>query len=504
MNSRSVLRPAFVATGAAIVAVTFTACDGLKSAMSAHVDTVAHAGSQELTVDRLATLLNEAKVPPRKEVATAIANAWLDYQLLGQAAAHGDTTTDPKAIDQAMWAAVASFKARKYVDIISKGWGVADTNVARKMYDNGDVLGASHILLLTKGKSPAEAAEAEKKAAALQKEATSANFADLARKNSQDPGSAPRGGSLGLFRKGMMVPQFEQAVLLLKPGQISPVVKTEYGYHIIRRATYDDMKGDLLNASKGRSKQVSESTFVANLQRNGKLELKSDAANTARTVLQDPDAHLKDGAVIATSVTGKFTAGRLAEWLLTLPAQAQMQQREQLKSAPDSIVANFVKSFAVNELVLHAADSAKLGPTPQELNEMHRGFANARNSAWMQIGVDPRSLADSGKTATDRERIAGMRVERYMDRLVQGQAQFAEVAQPVSRFLRDQADASVNSTAIDRAVERAAKSRAAEDSTRRKSQPPSAVPMGGPEASPNGAPPAPAAPAPAPAPAAKH
>lgn len=59
-------------------------------------------------------------------------------------------------------------------------------------------------------------------------------FAELAKAQSQDPGSAPEGGALGYFGRGAMVKPFEDAVFKLKRGEISPVVETEFGYHIIR------------------------------------------------------------------------------------------------------------------------------------------------------------------------------------------------------------------------------------------------------------------------------
>ena len=88
------------------------ACEGFKKAMGAHTDTVAKAGSQELTVDRLSALLSQAKVPVTQDIAKAITNVWVDYQLLGVAAAHNDSLTDPKAIDDALWPIIAQMRAR--------------------------------------------------------------------------------------------------------------------------------------------------------------------------------------------------------------------------------------------------------------------------------------------------------------------------------------------------------------------------------------------------------
>ncbi len=61
-----------------------------------------------------------------------------------------------------------------------------------------------------------------------------ADFAELARHYSQDPGSAPQGGELGWFRPGQMMPAFERAAYALRPGQVSGIVETPFGFHIIK------------------------------------------------------------------------------------------------------------------------------------------------------------------------------------------------------------------------------------------------------------------------------
>lgn len=90
---------------------------------------------------------------------------------------------------------------------------------------------ASHILFLVTEQQDEGAALA--KAKELKARLTIENFAQLAKENSEDPGSAPSGGDLGLFRKGMMVPEFEQAVFSMKKGSISDPVRTAFGYHLI-------------------------------------------------------------------------------------------------------------------------------------------------------------------------------------------------------------------------------------------------------------------------------
>ena len=89
---------------------------------------------------------------------------------------------------------------------------------------------ARHILLMTQGKPPAEDAKMKAQAEDLLKQIKAgANFEELAKKYSQDPGSAAKGGDLGWVEHGQMVPEFERTCFSTKPGETSGVIKTEYG-----------------------------------------------------------------------------------------------------------------------------------------------------------------------------------------------------------------------------------------------------------------------------------
>lgn len=98
----------------------------------------------------------------------------------------------------------------------------------------GEERQASHILITVSDK--VSDAQAKAKADALARQvAEGADFAALAKANSQDPGSAATGGDLGYAGKGMFVPEFEQALFALKQaGDVSPVIKTPFGYHLIK------------------------------------------------------------------------------------------------------------------------------------------------------------------------------------------------------------------------------------------------------------------------------
>jgi peptidyl-prolyl cis-trans isomerase D len=105
-----------------------------------------------------------------------------------------------------------------------------NTNI--EQYSTPEQVRASHILLKTEGKDDATVkAKAEE---LLKKAKGGADFAELAKANSEDEGSAKNGGDLDFFGRGRMVPEFDQVAFQLQPGQISDLVKTQYGYHIIK------------------------------------------------------------------------------------------------------------------------------------------------------------------------------------------------------------------------------------------------------------------------------
>jgi peptidyl-prolyl cis-trans isomerase D len=112
-----------------------------------------------------------------------------------------------------------------------------------------------HILLLTTGKTDAEVVEIKKKAEDILAQARKkgANFEDLAKKYSEDPGSKAKGGDVGWVLPGQMVPEFEKASFSLNKGDISDLIKTQYGFHIIKvldketahTKTFDEVKDTL-------------------------------------------------------------------------------------------------------------------------------------------------------------------------------------------------------------------------------------------------------------------
>jgi peptidyl-prolyl cis-trans isomerase D len=105
-----------------------------------------------------------------------------------------------------------------------------------QQYEVPDRVHAEHILLMTVGKTDAEVVEVKKQAEDILAQARKkgANFEELAKKYSEDPGSKTKGGDLGWLVHGQTVPVFEKAAFSLPKGEISDLIRTQYGFHIIK------------------------------------------------------------------------------------------------------------------------------------------------------------------------------------------------------------------------------------------------------------------------------
>lgn len=133
----------------------------------------------------------------------------------------------------------------------------------------GTELRASHILVETEK-------EAKDIHARIKK---GESFGDLAKKYSKDRGSADKGGDVGYFTRGKMVPEFENAAASLKPGEVSEPVKTRFGYHIIKlteikqgnRASFEQSAESIHRQLLGEKRKNLFDTYVEKLKKDMKV-----------------------------------------------------------------------------------------------------------------------------------------------------------------------------------------------------------------------------------------
>jgi peptidyl-prolyl cis-trans isomerase C len=156
-------------------------------------------------------------------------------------------------------------------------------NKNQDKFQQGPRVRASHILIgIPQNADAATKQQAKTKAEAVLNDLKAGkDFAEAAKTNSQDPGSAPNGGDLGYFEQGQMVPPFEQAAFALKPGEMSDIVETQFGYHIIKVADkqnsrvvpLDEAKGQIEEYLTQQNRHAQTEVFVEGLKAKAKIEI---------------------------------------------------------------------------------------------------------------------------------------------------------------------------------------------------------------------------------------
>jgi peptidyl-prolyl cis-trans isomerase C len=193
-------------------------------------------------------------------------------------------------IDQLWQQARTSLQVQKVIEaeVVSK-IAVQDADVSAFYQQNlarfkqGESVHASHVLIAVKpDATPAEKTQARGTAqAALKQIRGGADFAEVARTRSQDPGSAPGGGDLGFFPQGQMAPAFEEAAFKLKPGAVSGVVETQFGFHIIkvherrppRTAPLAEVGGQIKEFLEQGQRETKIEQFVEQVKTRSKVEI---------------------------------------------------------------------------------------------------------------------------------------------------------------------------------------------------------------------------------------
>jgi peptidyl-prolyl cis-trans isomerase D len=273
-------------------------------------------------------------------------------------------------------------------------------NLNRDQYRVPEQVKVSHILIKTPlagsdGKVDEKGvAAAQQKAEDLLKQLKAgAKFEDLATKNSEDPGSAKQGGSLGWIEKGRTVPEFEKAAFSLPKGQTSDLVKSTYGFHIIRvddkqaahMKTLDEVKGEIEPIVKQQKTQV-----VAQKQAE-------DLVQQAKTQGLDAAAAAKGLSVATSDFFGRRDVvpglGPAPQFLDAVFTAAE-------KSPPE--MATTSQGFAVFQLL---AVKPPATPTFEEIHaRVETEFKNERSSTL--LSQKTQELSDRAKTEHDLKKAA--------------------------------------------------------------------------------------------------
>jgi hypothetical protein len=380
-------------------------------AMTAHTDVVARAAGRELKVEDAARILaSNPQIPADPQVVRALADLWVDYTLLATAVAEDNTLStikldkflEPESEQLLVW------KLREQV--IHPDTVFSEQQITERWATEGPgvEIHARHILLrVPSDATPAQRDSVQQLAESLRQRAASGeDFSKLAEEYSQDPGSAARGGDLGWFGRGRMVAPFEEAAFRLEPGQVSNVVESPFGYHIIK---VEERRQPELGAGEReqfrqmlvqRSEQEAETAYLDSLSNAAKIDVASDGVTLVRDIANQPDRTLKGRAatrVVARYEGGELTAGEVAQQIRMLPPNVQAQ----FAGATDQQLDGAVKTMVRRELLLREAATHKIELTAAEQDSIRTqarealrqvvelsGFGQVPQGAQAQAAID--------------------------------------------------------------------------------------------------------------------
>lgn len=437
-------------TAAAALLVLSGACSGLDEAMSAHTDMVARAAGQELRVEEAAEILaTNPQIPPDPEVARALAELWVDYALLSAAVAEDSTLA---ALDLTRFIEPVREQALVLMlreQVISADTVFDDAELERRWATEGPSaeIRARHILL----RVPTDAAEAQRDsvealAESLRQRAEAGeSFEELAQEYSQDPGSAARGGDLGFFSRGRMVEPFENAAFALDVGEVSPVVESPFGYHVIlleerRQPEIGEEREAFRQFLVQRSIQEAELEYLESLADDVNVQIPSATLSVAREIAARPDRGLsgrQGDRAIATYDGGSYTASEFAEFIRSQPPQMQSS----FAAAGDEQLETAIRQLVQMELLLAEVEAQGLTLPAEEDERIAREAREMLDDLLEATGFVEAARQGAGSGALEQH------VKELVRGVVTGEAPFVPLGR-LGLILRDRYPHEVNDGAF--------------------------------------------------------
>lgn len=417
---------------------------------AARSDVAALVGDHQLSAERVAGIMGKSGGGPTVQAAEFISNLWLDYSLFARALAEGKIKTDSATVEQVLWPTLATARVRMWRDSMQARRAKLGPNAADSAYSKGDERVFQHIIVIPAGQTAADTAKAKKEIdAVLARVKGGAVFGDVAKEVSAD-GSKNDQGFLPFGPKGQFVKEFEDAAWALNPGEISPVVKSQFGFHIIRRPPLAEAKTRVEQVLVQKTAGKIDSAYVEELSKASNLKVATGAAAAMKTAIAYPEGARGSKQTLVSLKSGDVTLGDFIRWTAMFPLQAKMQ----IRNANDSLLGEFAKDLAYRTLMLRAADSAKM-----QLAAPMRQFAQMRYKQTIdqlkgELGLAVPELSDSSKlTPAQKTKLADDKVEDFFGRLLEGKAQMQVVMPELADHLRSMQGGKVNQAGVARAVE---------------------------------------------------
>jgi len=433
------------------VAWLVTGCDG-SGARAGTRGVVAHFGDHALSVNRLAELLVLGQpLPLTEDVAAGFARQWVELSAIAARAAGGDSLLDPESVARSTWFEVqqARIAAMNPAPISGVAPAALDS-----IYADGEWRMLAHIVKAVPSGSSAAYREQQRDAAGqiLQQVLDGGSWQDAVAQ-SDDVNSRAQNGSLGLVIRGQTVPAFERVAFALRPGEISPVTETGFGFHIIYRPRLQDVRpifSQLVAAELGARR---ESLADAALLSGAAIEMTPEGYLVARRLVADP-FHVDEPQSVVARYGGKdFTSEDFARYASRLSPQT----RGEIKRAPDRDIVDFVHDLIVQELRAAEADSAGANVPDATMDEISGSYGAALARLWRDARLWPDSLLAAGNTPADRAAEGARRVDQYLEAAVARRVELHSLPTGLTAWLLREADWGLDEAGVFGAIDRASR-----------------------------------------------
>jgi peptidyl-prolyl cis-trans isomerase D len=447
--------------GAVLLVLSLVACGPLRDMFSAHADDAATAAGQTLGAAQLADWASQVKgMPMQSDNLTRFARIWVDYTLFAGALAGGNHLDDSALVIRTMWPIVSQAKWEHFRDRLVAGRTALSRSQVDSAFNLGQVRAFQHILLqVPANATPDVSARTKAKLQGILQQIQAAhgtNFAAMARKYSED-GSKQSGGYLGVYPKGHFVAPFEYAAWQLAPGEISAVVQSPFGFHVIRRLPLSEVRDSFTVSVQESMEQTFDSTYFARVRELRHISVSSQAPAAVRAALQDVDASEGISTKLVSYDGGGFRISDLVRWVRALPPQTASA----IPGAGDAQLNKILETLATRDILLQQADSARVGLTPDDWHEIKAGYDTALGRMEDMLHLSATTLRDSGGTPAARTAFASTHVNEYLDGVVTRRAPFLPVPPFLASSLRSSGDWHLNTAGIERATQKAQEIRTA-------------------------------------------
>jgi hypothetical protein len=457
---------------AALAAVLLAGCG---DAFTNRVDVVAQAEGYTLGVESMAELVATGKgLPLRRDVVEEISAYWVDYVILADRLARGDSLTDSATVVAAMWAEIQQEIAdRFHAQLISRETQL-DSATLDSAYAAGRHRLIKHILFGVEPNAAPPVRETKRRVAEdYRRRLASGALSWAEASRATEDLRREREGSLGVVTYGEQPEVFENAAFALEPGQISDVVETSFGFHLIYRPALADARQEFRDGLELRLEEEFNDSFLSTLSERWDIEVKRGIGPAVREVGNNPTRAKESGRVIGTHRGGEFRIRDLARWLQAMPIEI----RRQLPAASDSQITVLVRTLVRNDALLQEARESGIGIDAEFVEE-------ARDQLRRQLALMAALLGlpfDSLPTiqllpAAERRALVEERVLAYLRALAQNEKRLQIVPPFLADELREDADWKVVPAGVERTLERARTIRLALPPVTPPQQPPPAAP----------------------------